>query len=360
MRKIRIKIVKIAGYILFLLVVIILLLEVLVRLFDPFDFRQRGDKVVLPVNKKMIFRNDRIPGLDSQIIHTKNSLGFRGPEPPPNFHELTTIIAIGGSTTECFYISDSLCWTNLLHFEPGRKVWVNNAGFQGHSTYGNFILVNEYVKQIQPDYVLLMEGINEINRTDIRKDESVSAISTKLSFLEWFKRNSRVLDAIINIRRNLMAGRLGVTDNYFDPAAMQQLELSTSFMDSVISAQTPLSNAYANRLNEIVDTCLANEIIPVLITQPILYGDTTDCETPTDLGSVKITDGYNGLLMWKLIELYNEETRRIAGEHNFLLIDLAAELPKCSRYFYDICHFTNEGSVKVAEIINKRLSGYIR
>lgn len=350
---------RVFRYSVFLLLVVVLFLEILFRLYDPFDFRQEGNKVVLPRNRKMIFHNEKIPGIGSITTHTKNSLGFRGPELPGPSDNFTSIIAVGGSTTECFYLDDSLVWTNLLNKNLKRinqNTWINNAGFQGHSTFGNFILINDYIKQLKPDYILLMEGINEIDRKDIREDESVSTVSDNTSMWGWLKRNSRVVNIVVNIQRHMMADRLGVTDTYYDPAKMNRLVLEQVYIDSALTKQQVLVNSYAKRLGRIIDTCVANNIQPVLITQPILYGEVKDCVTGTDLSTVEVAKGVNGLLMWKLIELYNEETRKLAKDKNLTLVDLAGEMPKCSKYFYDVCHFTNEGAERVAEILTKHLA----
>src|SRR5689334_14103707 len=95
----------------YLLLTFIVILEILLRLFDPFGFRQKGNNVILPRNRKMVFNNDKIPVLQRRTVHTKNSLGFRGPEKPEHFADRTSIIAVGGSATECFYLDDKTCWT---------------------------------------------------------------------------------------------------------------------------------------------------------------------------------------------------------------------------------------------------------
>jgi hypothetical protein len=44
--------------------------------------------------------------------YTKNSLGFTtGLKKPENFEEVESIIAVGGSTTECYFVSDDKIWT---------------------------------------------------------------------------------------------------------------------------------------------------------------------------------------------------------------------------------------------------------
>ncbi len=107
-----------------------------------------------------------------------------------------------------------------------------------------------------------------------------------------------------------------------------------------------LVEAFKLRLNRIIDTCLANKIDLILITQPILFGEGKDVVTGANLETYRVRDGYNGLLMWKLLETYNDATRIIAREKGLQLIDLAREMPKSSLYFYDICHFSNEEQAK--------------
>jgi len=63
----------------------LLLLEALLRLHNPFQARIKGNRIVLLTNTQYHIRNDIIPSLDTVITFTRNSLGFRGPDPPANF-----------------------------------------------------------------------------------------------------------------------------------------------------------------------------------------------------------------------------------------------------------------------------------
>jgi lysophospholipase L1-like esterase len=343
-------------YILYLIVVITGALEVILRFYNPFGFRQKGDAVILPRNRKMIFTNENIPVIEKQTVHTKNSLGFRGPEMPQHLSEATSIIAVGGSATECFYLNDKNCWTNLL-LQALKKhdttVWVNNAGYQGHSTYGHFILIDTYIKQLKPDYILLMAGFNEIDRYDIMENESVAKNSKKNTSWGWLKRNSELVNLALNIQRHLMADKFSVTDGYVNlkDKKIRHINKSQYQVDSTLKVQLPLIKNYAKRLQKIIDTCLANQMKPVLITQPILYGDGIDSLSGVNLETIEFRAGYNGLLTWRILEGYNDVTRRLARQNAVPLIDLAKEMPKNSLYFYDICHFTNEGCKQVSNIL---------
>jgi hypothetical protein len=117
--------------------------------------------------------------------------------------------------------------------------------------------------------------------------------------------------------------------------------------------------SYKARLVRLINLTRENQIDPVLITQPALHGGGIDDVTGVDLGRIRWgqTDGKTN---WGILETYNEVTRRVGQRENVLVIDLARELPKSSRYFYDYFHFTNEGAKQVGDIVYRQLGPYLR
>jgi hypothetical protein len=89
-------------------------IEIVLKIYNPIETRIRGNKIILPINKNYRIENQRLDKLDRVIIHSKNSLGFRGTEPPDEFNKYLTIICIGGSTTEYQYLSDNKTWIDVL------------------------------------------------------------------------------------------------------------------------------------------------------------------------------------------------------------------------------------------------------
>src|SRR5258706_11966888 len=142
--------------------------ELALRARNPFGFRMRGNTLVLPANKVYDIRADqrsRSDQIDAHVVHTKNSLGFRGPEPPADFADWLTIVAVGGSTTECFYLSDGRTWPERLaaRLQPElRKVWVNNARLDGHSTFGHLLLTRQALVPLHPQVTLYPAGVNDM------------------------------------------------------------------------------------------------------------------------------------------------------------------------------------------------------
>ena len=78
-----------------------------------------------------------------------------------------------------------------------------------------------------------------------------------------------------------------------------------------------------------------------------------------NLATVKVGQ-YNGHVSWELLQMYNDVTRNVALENKALLIDLANELQHDSRYYYDLIHYTDDGNRKIAEIIDRHLTPYLK
>ena len=325
-------------------------LEVLLRVYNPLEIRFRPDRIVLPVHKRYIFDNtEKFPTkLAKTTIHTKNSLGFRGEAPPPNFRDYLTIITIGGSTTECFYLSDGRTWPDLLGQKLSRefnRVWVNNAGLDGATTYRHLILMEDYVVTLRPKVVLFLIGINDVGAGDIAAAEQRRGHDLRHRWHALLYR-SEVYALGQNLYRYFMAQSRGLHHTEIDlrkAGTLDQLPAGTASR-MLQDYETNSLPFFAQRLEKLVKVCRDHGIEPVLLTQPTLYGPGADPVTGVNLAAVKLGDDLNGGLMFKAVELYNGVTRRVAQKHGVLLIDLARELPRNSAYYYDYLHYTEPGA----------------
>ena len=105
------------------LILVLGLCELILRIYNPLGFRIKGDKIILPINKKEIIHHEHGLGkLDKVVIHQRNSLGFRGPEPPADFSRDLTIVTVGGSTTECFDLAEDKTWPHDLGRELAARL----------------------------------------------------------------------------------------------------------------------------------------------------------------------------------------------------------------------------------------------
>jgi lysophospholipase L1-like esterase len=332
----------------------VVILEIFLRIWNPFGARVKGDKIVLPAG--MVYdvpQPEGATGLDAQIHHTKNALGFRGPEKPADWEAATTVVAIGGSTTECFYLSDGKDWPAQLmaRLQPRMpQLWLNNAGLDGHSTFGHQVLLDDYVVKLKPDVVLFMMGVNDIGVEAMRSYDS-EMLENKTGFKNWLVNHSAILSTISNIRRAAAAKRMGLSHQFEPLSKLKPLVIAPDSMDRAVAAQASGRAAFSRRVHGLLATCKQHGMKPVIITQAMLWGDTLDPVTGLSLGDVALHEGGNGRMRWAVLESYNDVLRQIALEQGLPLLDLARMMPKSTAYFYDAYHFTNAGASKVADLL---------
>jgi lysophospholipase L1-like esterase len=341
-------------------------LEILLRVFQPVEYRVRGNKITLPRDKKYTFYNNKIDNLDRVIYITRNHLGFRGEMPPKNFAQTLTLVTVGGSTTESLHISDGKTWPDLLGVKLEREfkpLWINNAGLDGHSTFGHLVLMEDYLIQLKPKVAIFLLGANDRGLIDYgtldKQFLKKPAVSTRKAFIDTCASYSEVVNYAVNLNRYAKAHKGGLVHAKIDFAKLNTLEVDDEKVARILEGHRKhYLKPYAQRLQKLIDVARGHGIEPVFITQPMIYGNVIDSVTGADLGRVD-TGGINGITSWEILKLYNEKLKQVATQNNVLLIDLAAEMPKSSKYFYDTFHFTNEGSRFVAEIVFKHLAPFL-
>jgi lysophospholipase L1-like esterase len=359
MLKPRRKWMRVVMYGIYIFIVVFFALEIILRIYNPFSLRLKGDKIVLPVNQKLLIDNSVNPKLDKQVVNTRNSLGFRGSEPPADWNNWVTIIAIGGSTTACHFLNDDKTWPWLTEKKLERsidKVWVNNAGLDGHSTFGHEILLNDHVKKMHPDMILFLTGFNDQENDQPSFHDKMNTRGAYTDLKHYLFENSEVLNLLLNVVRGWRAQKLtNVNNSMLELKGQKSLVLTDAQIEARLKSQDKYLVSYRKRLSGLIDTCLANNIVPVMMTQPHQFGVGVDSLTGVDLETFYIDEGQNGKSEWLRLELYNDVVRELCKEKNVPLIDLARLVPKNSLYFYDYGHFTNEGAAVVAEVVSDSL-----
>ena len=352
------------------LIVALIVLEIGLRVLEPFEFRIRGNEITLPSNVQYVTTNDFADKLDKIIIHSKNSLGFRGEEPPSELDKILSVIVVGGSTTESRFQSDDKEWVYLLGQNLNQyfsSLWINNAGLDGHSTFGHQMLMNDLISPIKPKVTLFLVGINDIGRDDLiineKKFKNELQTDSPALLMISLANKSEVLTLTINMFRYLKAKKAGLThEAQLDlPSALKRkFEISKSKRNSIIAEhESRYLPDYAKRIEKLVRSTQLAGSKPVFITQPVLYGPVIDDVTGVDLGQIPVTNDMDGALAWQILEMYNNVLRSTADTHNLLLIDLATTMPKSSALYYDTIHFTNKGAELVARNVSQRLCTWL-
>jgi hypothetical protein len=211
-------------------------------------------------------------------------------------------------------------------------------------------------------------GINEVGASNPREFDT--RMSTSLSFrsLEKFLAamayRSEVASAALNLYRYYFpksVQAIGQRDmGELDLTKLPQKEMTEAEKAAILETHAEKCiPAFEVRLRRLLKVTMDNHIVPVLCTQPVVYGPVIDEATGLDLGKILVTNNANGAVGWQILELYNDVTRRVGAEEGVLVIDEAREMPKDSRYYYDLMHFSNAGAAKFADIAARHLSPYL-
>ena len=349
-------------------VIALLLAEAFLRVYNPLGQRIYGDQIVLPRNIHRTIRNDKNPNLEELVQYSTNSIGFRGPEPPRKFDRSLTVVAIGGSTTECMYLSNGKSWPEVVgrFLTPAfNPLWVNNVGLNGHSSFGHLFLLDQIVGPMRPKVAVFLIGINDVGLSvatgyDVATERPPVTIQ--------LARRSAIVAAVINLRRQGEARENNLRHMQIDLAALPNIRADHNFSASLLGAhREQYVPPYKERVKTIVRLSREYGIEPVLMTQPVLYGVAADPLTLVNLNAIVVSDErrlkagrrVRGKLAWDVLELYNDAVRAVGRERDVLVIDAAVRLPKSSQLFYDFVHFTNDGASELARIVSEDLCSFL-
>jgi lysophospholipase L1-like esterase len=326
--------------------------------------------------RRVATAGDAMPGITGTIEFTVNSLGLRGPE--VNLSDVDTrILAVGGSTTECLYVTDKRSWPWLLQERLARSlnrsVFVGNAGKSGLFTIHHDYLLKNYPLANRFEWVIVMAGINDLGsllrgsydsrRTTVAEETLTPTYRSKA----YYRRLTpvRVLERLVTLSR---VGETVVQDpqgDWYDLARKQrQARLRQREIREAPADFDRALALYATNLQTIIDTSRKNGQQLVLVTQPTLYRK----DLPENLQQLlheSVADGAHTVeVMAEMMDAFNRTLIDVSRESRVDYIDLASMLPKDTSTFYDDAHFNDSGSDKVATAIAgfmaSRISGKLR
>jgi len=343
-----------------------LLLEIFLRIYNPFGFRVKGAKIILYPYKKYIVENSRIPGLPKKIIHTKNSLGFRGEEPPKNFARVCSIVAVSGSTTECCYLSDGTSWPEILGTNLKKDIpeaWVNNAGLDGQSTFGHMVLLSDYISKLKPRIVIYYVGLNDMGLSEMNdSDMAIMSSGNALKHLRnLLARRSEVFAAAYNFYLYFSSRKAALNHGAVNPETAEWKHLSAEEEENIVKAQKQYLDSYEKRVVSLIEKTREIGAEPVLLTQAVLCSGKKNEKTGKYLGKIASGNSFgNCETFGKCLNLYNETLKKVARDKKVFLVDMGEKMPPNSACYYDLFHFSEKGSEIFANILYEEIRNFIK
>ena len=318
-----------------------------------------------PYRKLVLLQAPR--GIQTPTAFSTNRWGMRGGEPPREWKQWNTWIAIGSSTTLCYALDDRKTWPYLLQERLQEKApltWVGNAGQDGATTKSSVHFMETVIRKLRPDAIVLLTGASDLALTfaderrergspydrafEIRMAREVDKHSIRERFRlyrAWKLRQRRLASYPDTLRQAAHQSRF--------PAPLTAPEDSLP-ADSLVA---PGLAGYQANLLRIQALAAEMGVRALFLTQPALFG----------------SDSIWAMRESRTIEFRQREyrvsaatERRLMDHYNAVLLDLCAAghiecfdlapaIPNDSAYFYDEGHFTEKGAALTAE----RISAYI-
>jgi len=306
----------------------------------------------------------QLDGVSPEARNTTNMWGLRGDEPPAKWNDYYTIVVVGGSTAQCYYLDDHKTWPCLLQQKLRAAIpqcWVGNGGISGHSTRAHILFVREAIAKMHPKMALLLVGVNDLwySMNDEARIHGSPAEQTGWKY--FILGNSRLVQVLFLWKIIL-----------FDHVVVLERSANEDFTPEPLAREMPVPDdlrqmlpsldEYGRNIRTIIDDLESMKVRPVFLTQPLLFDSTQAWKSL--VGWDYSANGKKGKLSAatyaKLLDIFNEELKMVCAEKKVEVFDLASEIPHRRDYFYDMMHFNEAGASLVADKIAAYLQSRIQ
>jgi hypothetical protein len=320
-----------------------------------------------------------MPGIEGESRFEVNSVGIRGDE-LAHRHRYR-ILAMGGSATECLYLDQSAQWPRVVQDELGDSVWVGNAGKSALSTRDNVVQLRHLpVGKLGVSCVVLLIGLNDL-QLRLAEDTSYDPVfmqgpraeatilphafaSAPEPYGSTFTdlRTTALWRLVETCRRNLShrdEKNATVQDQQGSFLAwMRQRRREGRFREALPDLR-PALGEYERNLDALIEIARARSIRLVLVTQPTIYRPDLPASFQDLLWFGFVLhdspggprEFYSIADMEAAMKAYNDTLLRVGRERGVETVDVAALLPRDTRFFYDDAHFTPAGAREVGLIL---------
>ena len=316
-----------------------------------------------PPGKRWVHEIDSsiCPGVHGVKNFTVNESGLRGP-PLLGMKDAYKIVTIGGSTTECLALDDSEEWAHLLMQEinarqKGHRVWIGNAGRDGHNTVHHLAFLKTLPILKQVDMLIFLIGANDLEATLAFEGAATQHyLETMADANPQYPlcKHLRLFRFVVALAPSPKSGL------WLDMIPAFRKRRAEGTVVPLPDLQIGLEE-YRARVLALAGECRALGVRCLFLTQPtILRGDLTPAEQQllwdASVGRWEKPNGYvSAADAARAMNAYShtllEECRRSGLE----CYDLASSVPRDTSAFFDQFHFTEGG----ARIVAHELAAYL-
>ena len=280
------------------------------------------------------------------------------------------IIFLGGSTTECLLMDDSLRFPSFvgkMFLEKNKKVNTYNSGISGNRTTHSLNILANKVIHGDFSHAVLMHNINDLVHLSLNNNYGQEKIPGRENLvtmtspsvedhdLSFFRR-------VGHITRIKKAFQIIYPEIYFRLHAMKKNSLfyhnqNGKYWDQFKRINEIQLELFSRNLLTFIEICRIHEIEPILMTQFNRISEKEFLNNPIFQQYLKNVSQSEVTVeeFCKTYQLFNQAILEIGKNENILTIDLAKTVPANNKYMYDLVHLTEEGSRLVGTEIYEQL-----
>ncbi len=278
------------------------------------------------------------------------------------------IVFLGGSTTECMYITENNRFPylagQLIEEKSNKLINSYNAGAAGNSSIHTLDILINKILPMKPDIVVCMHAINDYSilaydhtywpvgtpRAELITINDYFPKRPKETFIWHFKGLFKTTYPNIYQRIFLLKERIihpkKQTESWDEWSGRRHMIKKRDF--------DFMQKEFKWALQMLATTTKTHDILLVLMTQANRYKDNPDEFILKNMEQM-LNAGITYETFKKEYDIFNDIIREVARTNEIPLIDLAKLVPQEKEYMYDVMHYNDTGSKFVANIISEKL-----
>ena len=292
-----------------------------------------------------------------------NTHGFRGEDiskiKPNNTFR---IFLIGGSSIlserVAFDHSHARCLEKSLRaYYPDRRIEVQNAGGNWHTSEHTLIKYLFHIKDFSPDMIIVWHAINDMHYSFVPPEYSRGSFESDYSHF-YGALSNMVFDRFvkqdlpfpITINLKIFTAAKGFCWNVLYSDFREQPPKPHPGRVTAL----PSLASFNRNMKSLAKITNHDGVKLVLASQPTLFRPGLGKQERLSIWFPHSFIDPNNIYpdmdsMIAGIRAFNETTKRIAGEYGIPFIDLASKIPRTREYFFDDCHYTIKGNALIAQ-----------
>ncbi len=350
-----------------ILIILIVLLDIFLWVFFPISLKTQSYEIV---------KYQDVPGLKRKIVYKSKKYRLRSlsaidNDKPKN---LIRILCFGASTTDQSTQETQDTWSGILETKLKKQFEhsdfrIQTMGFGGGGLRAsdNAFWIREMFEKIQPDIVITLLGINDLawnggenySYNNIEESFSKKEQLRERSIKNICKKYSQICRRTVSIKQNLKTKK-SIREGKAVVWGAERLRKLNDIYRAKQYVQNPVRNLdpiieFRDSINWMVAFLKKRNVEIILLGQPVLWKESLN---DSELGRlwfwINTSNGPvrpSGRWLNREMARYNLAQQSIATMSSIIYLNLDNKIPKTLDYYYDDCHYTDLGSMAVADAI---------